>query len=75
MNASDLVAASLWQIGRGMTLVGLLLGIPFYLFTRYGRRPPDAYAQGQNDVRRLTAIPLIVIGLVGAVIWIVAALR
>ena len=58
-----------------MALVGLLLGVPFYLFTHYGRRPPDAYAQGQNDVRRLTAIPLIAIGLVGAVLWIVAAMR
>jgi hypothetical protein len=32
-----LLATSLMQIGRGMALVGLLLGVTFYISTRYGR--------------------------------------
>ncbi len=75
MDAGFLATASLLQIGRGMTLVGLLLGSAFYLQVRFGRRPSDAYSRGQDDIWRLTAEPLIVIGLVGAVLWIVAALR
>jgi hypothetical protein len=75
LRSVNLVAASLLQIGRGMALVGLLLGVAFSFSTRYGRRPSDEFGQGRNDIRRLTAVPLIAIGLVGAVIWIVAAFR
>lgn len=75
MDAGLLVATSLLQIGRGMAIVGLLLGPAFYLQIRFGRRPSSAYWQGKADIWRLTAKPLIAIGLVGAVLWIVAALR
>jgi hypothetical protein len=58
-----------------MALVGLLLGVAFYFSTHYARRPSDQFGQGRDDIRRLTAIPLIAIGLVGAAIWIVAVFR
>jgi hypothetical protein len=58
-----------------MAVVGLLLGVAFYLQTRFGRRPSSAYEQGQDDIWRLTAKPLIAIGLVGAVLWIVIVLH
>lgn len=70
-----LVAVSLLQAGRGMAVVGLLLGVAFYLQTRFGRHPSDAYSQGKDDIWRLTAKPLIVVGFVGAVLWIVAVVR
>lgn len=73
--ASGLVAASVLQAGRGMAVVGLLLGVAFYLQTRFGRRPSSAYSQGKDDIWRLTAKPLIAIGLVGVVLWIVGAVR
>lgn len=75
MDAAFLVAASLSQIGSGMAIVGLVLGVGFHLQTRLGRRPCSAYEQGQNDIWSPTAKPLIVIGFVGAVLWIVSALR
>jgi hypothetical protein len=58
-----------------MVVVGLLLGVAFYLDQRFGRRPRYGYFKGEDDVRRLTAKPLIAVGLIGAVLWIVAALR
>jgi hypothetical protein len=58
-----------------MAVVGLLLGPAFYLQIRFGRRASNAYWQGREDIWRLTAKPLIVIGLVGGVLWIVAVLR
>ena len=58
-----------------MAVVGLLLGVAFYLQIRFGRSATSAYWKGREDIWRLTAKPLIVIGLVGAVIWIVAAVR
>ena len=70
-----LVVASLLQAAPGMAVVGLSLGVAFYLQTRFGRPPSSARERGQDDIWRLTAIPLIVIGLVGAVLWIVTVLR
>jgi hypothetical protein len=75
MDASFLRSASLVQIAPWMAVVGLALGVAFYLQTRFGRPPSSAYERGQEDIWRLTAKPLIVIGLVAAVIWIVAVVR
>jgi hypothetical protein len=71
----NLEAASFLQIGRGMALVVLLLGVAFSFSTHYGRRPSHEFGQGRDEIRRLAAVPLIAIGLAGAVVWIVAALR
>lgn len=75
MKTSVPAAASLLETGPWLAVVGLSLGVAFFLQTRFGRRPSNAYERGQDDIWRLTAIPLIVIGLVGAVLWIIAALR
>jgi hypothetical protein len=75
MNAWELTVATLLQIGRGMTLVGLLLGGIFYVAVHYGRQPTRGFEAGRNDVRRATGRPLLAIGLAGAVVWIIAALR
>ncbi len=69
------LAVSLSETGRGMTLCGLVLGVAFYLGLRYGRPPTDPLSKGQDDIMRWTAKPLIAIGLVGVVLWGVAALR
>lgn len=75
MEAAFLVATSLVQIAPWMAVVGLSLGVAFYLQTRFGRPPSSAREQGKEDVWRLTAKPLIAIGLVAGVLWIVAAVR
>ena len=77
MDVGFLVAASLLQIGRGLAIVGLVVGVANYLSTRYGRRPRpgETFTQANYEVDRQWAKPLIAIGLIGAIIWIVAALR
>jgi hypothetical protein len=75
--AYGLIAASLLQVGRGLAIVGLVVGVASYLSTRYGRRPRpgETFTRANYAVQRQWAKPLTAIGLVGAVIWIVAALR
>ena len=77
MDAGFLVAASLLQIGRGLAIVGLVVGVAYYVSTRYGRRPRpnEPFTQANYAVDKWFAKPLIAVGLVGAVIWIVAAVR
>jgi hypothetical protein len=75
MITRGLVASSLVQTGRAMTLFGLLVGVAFYLAMRYGRPSRGAVGEGQDEVMRMAAKPLIALGLVGAVLWIVGTLR
>jgi hypothetical protein len=71
-----LLAMSLVQAGRGMALVGLLLGTGGYLVTRSGiRRPTGPIGRGQERVWKATSVPLMVIGVIGLVLWIVGSLR
>jgi hypothetical protein len=55
----------------------LVGGAPYYLGLRYGRqpRPTEPYKQAQFDAMRWLDGPMILSGLIGAVLWIVAALQ
>jgi hypothetical protein len=68
------VAISLFQLGRGMTLLGLL-GVAGLWSTRRAKPPRGPIAQAQLTVMNQTKVPLTIVGVVGVVIWIIAALR
>ena len=68
--------ASLAQTGWHMALFGLVLGGGSYLVTWRGSRPPTGpIARGQVRVWRATAIPLLVVGLIGLVFWLIGTLK
>ncbi len=76
MTAGHLVADSLQSTGLRLALFGLLLGGVSYFTTRPGfRRSRGAYGRGQDRVVRAVAIPLLVVGVIGLVLWVVGALR
>jgi hypothetical protein len=68
------LAASLLQVGRGMTLLGLI-GVGGFVFSRYAKRPTGPVGESNIWFMNLTKLPLTIVGVIGAVIWIVAALR
>jgi preprotein translocase subunit Sss1 len=57
-----------------MTLLGVV-GVTGLWATRRARRPSDGIAEGWISSMKVTNIPLTIVGVVGAVIWIVAAVR
>lgn len=78
---SYLVMASVAGAGFVLLMFGVV-GLALYLFTRYGQfsrdasgRPISPLSRGPYKIDRPLAIPLLVIGLVGAVLLIVGALR
>jgi hypothetical protein len=53
-----------------MAAFGLILGGGFWLMTRPNSgRPKDAYDRGKYRVARASAVPLMIIGVVGLVLW------
>lgn len=70
----QIVLASLFQLGRGMTLLGLV-GVAGFWASRHAKRPTGPVSQSQIWITNLTELPLTIVGVIGAVIWIVAALR
>ena len=68
------LAISLFQLGRGMTLLGVI-GVAGLRSTRRAKPPRGPIAEAQLSTMNLVKIPLTIVGVVGAVIWIVAALR
>jgi len=68
-------AVSLVQAGHGIALVGLVLGAGFSLFTRFGRPPRGPTGRGQEDVWRVTAKPLLAVGVIGLILWAIGSLR
>lgn len=70
------IAASLVRTGQGMALVGLLLGAGCFVTTRPGsRRASGPYGRGQDSAAKVMAVPLLVIGVVGLLLWAVGAVR
>ena len=65
---------SLYDLGRGMTLLGLV-GVAGLLGSRRAKRPTGPGGVGQLWFMNLTKVPLTIVGVIGAVIWVVAALR
>ena len=71
-----LFAMSLVQAGRGVALVGLLLGAGSFLTTgRRGRPASGPYGRGQDRAAKAMAVPLLVVGVIGVVLWVVGSLR
>jgi hypothetical protein len=59
-----------------MALVGLLLGGGCWITTRPGSRPASGpYGRGQDRAAKAMAVPLLVIGVIGLVLWGIGALR
>jgi hypothetical protein len=53
-----------------------VLGAASYFTTgRYGRPAPGPYTLGTNRAAKASAIPLLVVGTIGLVLWLVAVLR
>jgi hypothetical protein len=70
------LATSLVHIGQGMALVGLVLGGGFFVLTRRGnRRATGPYGRGFDASNKAMAIPLLIAGVVGVILWIVGSLR
>jgi hypothetical protein len=76
-----LVIASTAGAGFVLLMFGVV-GLALYLFTRYGQssrdasgRPISPLSRGPYKIDRPLSIPLLVVGLVGAVLLIVGALR
>jgi hypothetical protein len=65
---------SLFQLGRGMTLLGLL-GLGSFWGSRHAKPPQGPVGESQIWIMNLTKLPLTIVGVIGAVIWIIAALR
>jgi len=66
--------ASVAQTGKHMALFGLLLGGGVFLLTR--GLPPTRerpYSRGKYRAGRLMAMPLLVIGVAGLVIWLIGS--
>jgi hypothetical protein len=58
------------SLGLRMAAFGLILGGGFWLMTRPNSgRPKDAYDRGKYRVARASAVPLMIIGVVGLVLW------
>jgi hypothetical protein len=59
---------------EGMSLLGLV-GLTGYLATRSRSRPPTGRPIGrtQYDTARVTAIPLMVVGVISVALWIAHA--
>jgi hypothetical protein len=55
--------------GQGMALMGLVLGPAFFLATRFGRPSTGPVGRARDDGMRWTAIPLIVVGMIGLIFW------
>ena len=59
-----------------MALFGLLLGGGALLMTRRGSRPPSGpFGRGQDRAWRWTAVPLLVVGVAGLVLWAIGSIR
>ena len=75
MSPAPHVVASLVRTGQGMAVVGLVLGGACLYTTRPGSRPArGAYNRGQDWMARVLAVPLLVVGVIGVVLWIVGSL-
>jgi hypothetical protein len=57
------------SLGLRMAGFGLILGGGYWLLTRYGRRPTDAYGRGRYRGARAAAVPLIGVGILGLFLW------
>jgi hypothetical protein len=67
---------SLVQLGGGMAAVGLLIGAGSFLTTgRRGRTATGPYGRGQDRAAKAMAVPLLVVGVIGAVLWVVGSLK
>jgi hypothetical protein len=64
---------SLFQLGRGMTLLGIV-GLAGFWGSRH-IKPRGPVGESQLWIDNLTKVPLTIVGVIGAVIWIIAALR
>jgi hypothetical protein len=59
-----------------MALVGLLLGGGCWLTTRPSDRPASGpFGRGQDRAAKAMAVPLLVIGVIGLLLWGIGALR
>lgn len=59
-----------------MALVGLILGAGFFLTTRPGSRPASGpYGRGKDRTAKALAVPLLIVGVIGAILWIVGSLQ
>jgi hypothetical protein len=67
------LAISLFDLGRGMTLLGLVGVAGFWASRRVKSTGP--IGDSQIWFMNLTKLPLTIVGVVGAVIWIIAALK
>ena len=54
-----------------MALFGIPLGLGSYAVTRWGRPPTGPYGRGQQRAWKALAIPLLIVGLLGFVLWLV----
>jgi hypothetical protein len=71
----SLVAASLVQTGQRLALFGLVLGGGAFVITRVGGPPRNAYGRGKDRTARAFAVPLLIVGVCGLVLWGIGALR
>jgi hypothetical protein len=70
------LAESLTVLGRHVAVFGLALGAISYFTTgRYGRPARGAWTRGQNRVAKAAAVPLLVVGAIGLVLWLVGTVR
>lgn len=71
-----MIGESLTQLGPRLAIFGLALGAGCYVSTRPGSRQASGpYGRGRDRAARALAIPLLVIGVVGLVLWGIGSLR
>jgi hypothetical protein len=68
------MSVTLGQLGPRMAVFGLVLGAGALAGTRFGPPASGPIGRGQERAWRWAAIPLLVVGVAGLVIWAVASL-